>query len=270
MEKNRIYPMDCVEVLKELPSEIVIADPPYYRMKGEFDFVFQSVPQYLAWCMEWVRECHRILKPTGAFYCWGSSQMIDKLSVEVLDKFDWIKRNLIVWNYRTGRPAKAAYRDEADFLWFYSKPLHEIHVDAVRIPYDKGGEKDKRKNPKGKSCGNVWEVPRVMPNYKEATSHPTQKPEKLAERMIRASSDAGGLVVIPFAGSGSEIVQCIKNGRDFIAAENNVSYVQDIILPRLKKETQTDFLYRSNENTLRASHDAPKQGFRKGGFYGGY
>ena len=129
MEKNRIYPMDCVEVLKELPSEIVIADPPYYRMKGEFDFVFQSVPQYLAWCMEWVRECHRILKPTGAFYCWGSSQMIDKLSVEVLDKFDWIKRNLIVWNYRTGRPAKAAYRDEADFLWFYSKPLHEIHAD---------------------------------------------------------------------------------------------------------------------------------------------
>ena len=51
--------MDCVEVLKELPSEsvdLVIADPPYYRMKGEFDFVFQSVPQYLAWCTEWVQE----------------------------------------------------------------------------------------------------------------------------------------------------------------------------------------------------------------------
>ena len=173
LERNRIYPMDCVEVLKELPSEsvdLVIADPPYYRMKGE------------------------------------------------------------------------------------------INVDAVRIPYDKGGEKDKRKNPKGKSCGNVWEVPRVMPNYKEATNHPTQKPEKLAERMIRASSNAGGLVVIPFAGSGSEIVQCIKNGRDFIAFEINTSYVEDIILPRLKKETETDFLYRSNENTLRASLDAPKAG----------
>ena len=40
LERNRIYPMDCVEVLKELPSEsvdLVIADPPYYRMKGEFD-----------------------------------------------------------------------------------------------------------------------------------------------------------------------------------------------------------------------------------------
>ena len=80
-----------------------------------------------------------------------------------------------------------------------------------------------------------------MPNYKEATKHPTQKPEKLAERMIRASSKEGDLVVIPFAGSGSEIVQCIKNGRDFIAAETNASYVADIILPRLEKETGKEF-----------------------------
>ena len=168
--------------------------------------------------------------------------MIDKLSVHVLDKFDWIKRNLIVWNYRTGRPAKAAYRNEAEFLWFYSNPLHEINIDAVRIPYDAGGEKDKRKNPKGKSCGNVWEFPRIMPNYKEATGHPTQKPEKLAERMLLASSRTGDLVVIPFAGSGSEIVQCIKNGRDFIASEINESYVGDMILPRLQKETDCTVL----------------------------
>ena len=245
MERNRIYCADCVEVLRGLPDrsvDLVIADPPYYRMKGGFDFVFQSVPQYLEWCLLWAGECYRVLKPTGAFYCWGSCQMIDKLSVHVLDKFDWIKRNLIVWNYRTGRPAKAAYRNEAEFLWFYSNPLHEINIDAVRIPYDAGGEKDKRKNPKGKSCGNVWEFPRIMPNYKEATGHPTQKPEKLAERMLLASSRTGDLVVIPFAGSGSEIVQCIKNGRDFIASEINEAYVGDMILPRLQKETDCTVL----------------------------
>ena len=143
-------------MLRELPEksvDLVIADPPYYRIKGDFDFVFQTVSEYLAWCAEWVRECYRILKPTGAFYCWGSSQMIDKLSVEVLDKFGWIKRNLIVWNYRTGRPAKAAYRNETEFLWFYSNPQHEINIDAIRISYDENGKKDKRRNPKGKSCG---------------------------------------------------------------------------------------------------------------------
>lgn len=250
MGKNRVYHADCTEVLRELPDrsvDLVIADPPYYRMKGEFDFVFQTVSEYLEWCLAWVGECYRILKPTGAFYCWGSCQMIDKLSTQVLDRFDWIKRNLIVWNYRTGRPAKATYRNEAEFLWFYSNPLHEINIDAVRIPYDEGGEKDKRKNPKGKSCGNVWEFPRIMPNYKEATEHPTQKPEKLAERMLLASSRTGDLVVIPFAGSGSEIVQCIKNGRDFIASEINESYVENIILPRLQKETEQDFIASAQE-----------------------
>ena len=72
-----------------------------------------------------------------------------------------------------------------------------------------------------------------MPNYKESTGHPTQKPEKLAERIILASSMPDDLVFIPCAGSGSEIVQCMKHGRNFIATEINTSYVRDIILPRI-------------------------------------
>lgn len=159
IKRNQVYEADCVEILQSLPSmsaDLVIADPPYYHMKGPFDFVYDSIPQYLEWCFQWVSECYRILKPTGAFYCWGSCQMIDKLSVHVLDRFGWTKRNLIVWNFATGRPGKACYRHETEFMWFYSNPLHEINHDRIRIPYHSGWEKDKRKNPKGKSCGNVW------------------------------------------------------------------------------------------------------------------
>lgn len=105
-ERNLIYQADCMEMFQNIPSasvDLVIADPPYYHIKGAFDFIFQSVSEYLEWCRGWVGECYRILKPTGAFYCWGSSQMIDRLSVEVLDQFGWLKRNLIVWNYKTGK-----------------------------------------------------------------------------------------------------------------------------------------------------------------------
>ena len=56
--------------------------------------------------------------------------------------------------------------------------------------------------------------------------------------MILASSHAGDLVVIPFAGSGSEIVQCIKKERTFIAAEVNERYVQEIIVPRIEKSCE--------------------------------
>ena len=239
IKRNQIYEMDCMKVLQSLPAgsvDLIIADPPYYHIKGSFDFAFDSIPQYLEWCFAWVAECYRILKPTGAFYCWGSCQMIDKLSVNIFDEFGWIKRNLIVWNFATGLPGKAFYRHETEFMWFYSNPLHEINHDRIRIPYHSGWEKDKRKNPKGKTCGNVWEFPRIMPNYKESTGHPTQKPEKLAERILFASSNPGDLVVIPFAGSGSEIISCVKNKRDFIAAEINPDYVREIILPRLERE----------------------------------
>lgn len=238
IERNQIYEGDCMEILKELPDagvDLVIADPPYYRMKGGFDFVFQSVQEYLEWCMSWVAECYRALKPSGAFYCWGSCQMIGKLSVHVLDRFGWIKRNLIVWNYATGRPGRSSYRHESEFMCFYSNPLHEISHDDIRIPYYAGGEKDRRKNPKGKSCGDVWECSRVKPNYKEATGHPTQKPEKLADRIISASSRPGDLVLVPFAGSGTEIVSCIRKRRDFIAAEISPVYVREIIRPRIEK-----------------------------------
>ena len=48
IERNTVYSVDCMEVLKELPDEsvdLILADPPYYRMKGDFDFVFQSVKE---------------------------------------------------------------------------------------------------------------------------------------------------------------------------------------------------------------------------------
>lgn len=234
---NHLYGMDCMDILPKLPGEsidLIIADPPYYRMKGSFDFVFRSEKEYLEWCSLWVAECCRVLKPTGAFYCWGSCLMIDKLSVLVLERFDWTKRNLIVWNYKTGRPAKTAYRNETELLWFYSKELHTLNLDEIRIAYSKGSEKDKRKNPKGKSCGNVWEFSRIMPNYKEWTGHPTQKPEKLAERILLASSKPGDLVLIPFAGSGTEIEACIRTGRNWLAAEKEEKYIQEFILPRIQ------------------------------------
>ena len=160
LERNCVYPADCLEVLRGLPDrsvDLVIADPPYYRMKGDFDFVFQTISDYLEWCLAWAGECHRILKPTGAFYCWGSCQMIDKLSTHVLDKFDWIKRNLIVWNYRTGRPAKATYRNEAEFLWFYSTPCMESTLTPSASRMTRAAKKTDGRTQRGnpaETCGS--------------------------------------------------------------------------------------------------------------------
>jgi len=234
MEKikiNQIIKMDCIEYMKTLPDKsvkLIIADPPYYKTYGDFDFVFKDEKGYIEWSKKWVSEAHRILKDDGAFYCWGSDKMIDKMSVLVIDNYDWIKRNLIVWNFKTGRAAKVAYRNESEFMWFYSKKNHKLNVDDIRIPYTNGIDhtKDKRKNPKGKTCGNVWENSRIMPNYPEWVNHPTQKPLNICNRIVLASSNEGDLIYVPFAGSGSEIISCIENNRNYIATEIEDKYIK--------------------------------------------
>ena len=71
-----------------------------------------------------------------------------------------------------------------------------------------------------------------IPDFKEYAGHPTQKPLMLCERIVRASSQVGGMVMVPFAGSGSEVVVCIRLGRHFLTNENCETYYHDILSPR--------------------------------------
>ncbi len=68
---------------------------------------------------------------------------------------------------------------------------------------------------------------------KERYGHKTQKPSDITDRIIKSSSNEGQLVYIPFAGSGSEIVSCIKNKRKWIATEINKDYIENIINKRI-------------------------------------
>ena len=63
--------------------------------------------------------------------------------------------------------------------------------------------------------------------------HKTQKPYDITERLVKASSNEGDLVYIPFAGLGSEIVACENLNRKWIATETNKQYIDDIIMKRI-------------------------------------
>ena len=100
----------------------------------------------------------------------------------------------------------------------------------MRAPYRTDGQpKDWEETPDGRfrnTCpSNFWDDISVpywsMP---ENTAHPTQKPEKLLAKLILASSDPGGIVLDPFAGSGSTAVTAKKLGRRFVAIERSEQY----------------------------------------------
>lgn len=76
---------------------------------------------------------------------------------------------------------------------------------------------------------DVWDFTPDKIRY----GHKTQKPMDITERIIKASSSQNDLIYIPFAGSGSEIIGCIKNHRNYIATETSKEYINNIIMPRI-------------------------------------
>lgn len=77
----------------------------------------------------------------------------------------------------------------------------------------------------------------------DGTKHPTVKAIRLCDRILNASSEPNDIVFIPFAGTGSEIVSCINNGRKFIAIEISKNYIEEIILKRLNTECNSISIY---------------------------
>jgi site-specific DNA-methyltransferase (adenine-specific) len=75
----------------------------------------------------------------------------------------------------------------------------------------------------GRAIGSVWsDCPAMIANTplrREATGYPTQKPLKLLDRIVRASSAPGALVVDPFCGSGTTLVAAFQLGRRFVGVD---------------------------------------------------
>lgn len=237
--------------MKSLPNEsidLIIADPPYYKICGDFDFIWKDLNQYLEWCKQWIIECHRILKQTGSFYLWGAIGYNNGYPLFKLA--DWIENNnyfkVINWitqrNSR-GRGSKKGYMAAREELVFMTKSDNYIwntaYTEEKSNRKDLGFDGKPRKN-EFKRCSDVWidiaeasQSSKQRFKLKDGSSFPTVKSLKLCDRIINASSNENDLVYIPFAGSGSEIESCINNNRNWIATEINNDYINDIIKPRI-------------------------------------
>jgi site-specific DNA-methyltransferase (adenine-specific) len=93
---NKVYNTDFLN--NELPNksvQLIIADPPYFQVKGEFDFIWDSFSDYLKDIEKWAIECKRILADNGTLFWWGNSKKIAYNQI-ILDKYFNLE-NSIVW-----------------------------------------------------------------------------------------------------------------------------------------------------------------------------
>lgn len=248
IEVNRIHNEDCLEFMSKLPDnyvDLIIADVPYNIGKDYGNNSDkQSKEQYLEFIKNQIKQYNRLLKDNGTLFIYTGKQYHSYYDIEI-QKY-MVVQNYIVWHYdSSGVQAKTKYGSLYEPLIFATKhkKKYTFNKEFAEVEAKTGSKRkliDYRKNPpqvynSTKVDGDVWNYVRVRYKMPEYTTHPTQKPLSISNRIVEVHSNESDLVYIPFAGSGSEIESCIRNNRNWVATEINKQYIEEIIVPRIER-----------------------------------
>lgn len=240
-ENCTIYHGDCIDILqsqiKDESIDLVFADPPYNIGKtfGEFEDKWPSDEEYTVWCKKWINICLNKLKPNGSMYLMTSTQAMPYLDIWMRSQCSVLSR--IVWNYdSSGVQARKYYGSMFEpILYCVKNPKNYIfNADDIEVEAKTGAVRkliDYRKSTPApykttKIPGNVWNFSRVRYRMPEYENHPSQKPEALLERIIRASSNPGDLVLDPFGGTFTTCAVAQALGRRSISMDTHAEYVK--------------------------------------------
>lgn len=244
LEKNKIICGNTFDLIKDVEDEsidLIVCDGPYGITKNDWDRI-ESVQEFN---LNLIKEFTPKLKEGGALYLFGKYDCID-----FIDYRPYLNlKSKIVW-YQPSRLAQGRlnYTNNYDVICYFIKGKNPkcYNLDDIRVPQlvelehrlrcEKvpsviNGTYGKTKfNEKGKNPGNVWgDIKQLTYKSKELVSRDAlntiQKPEKLIERIILASSNPGDLVLDPFSGVGTCPAVCQRLSRNFLAFEMNRNFV---------------------------------------------
>lgn len=244
IERNTIHQGDALELIDRVDDEsidLVVCDGPYGVTGNDWD----QIDDIQEFNLGLIRRFASKLKPGGALYLFGKPDCID-----FIDYRPYLNlRSRIVW-YQPSRLSQGRlnFTNNHDVICYFVKgPRPRVfNLDAIRVPQlvelehrlrcervpsVRNGVYAKTKfNSDGKNPGDVWgDIKQLTYKSKELVSREAlntiQKPLRLIERLVLASSNPGDLVLDPFAGVGTCPVVCKRHGRDFMAFEKDAGFV---------------------------------------------
>lgn len=220
---QNLHQGDCLDVMRTLPSgsvDLVFTSPPYNLGWNRGGFSQSLWPnaalaegyasyddarepaEYIDWQKEVLRECWRLLSPTGAIFYNHKPRVQNGLLQTPLDlNPDLPLRQVLIWNRGSGH----------NFNRSFFVPSHEWIVVFAKPGFRLKGGKTRGKD--------VWDIRAERNN-----SHPAPFPVELAQRAIAATS--AKIILDPFMGSGTTGVAALREGRDFIGIEIDPGYVR--------------------------------------------
>lgn len=260
LQINKLYQGDCFELIDKIEDEsvdLIVCDGPYGVTNREWD----KVKNIQSFNLNLIKLFSKILKKGGALYLFGKSDCID-----FIDYRPYLALNSkIIW-YQPSRLAQGRinYTNNYDIIAYFTKgKAKTFNLDDIRVaqlvelehrkrcenvPSVVNGKFHKTKfNGNGKNPGDVWgDIKQLTYKSKELLHqdllNTIQKPIKLIERIVRASSNEEDLVFDPFAGVGTTFVVCKKLKRNFIGFEINPDFVE--LCNKRIKEVEVEQKYR--------------------------
>ncbi|RJQ31872.1 MAG: site-specific DNA-methyltransferase [Actinobacteria bacterium] len=213
-------------------------------------------------------ELHRVLKPTGSLYlhCDPTASHYLKIVLDtIFGKMNF--RNEIIWHYRRWTGAAKSFLKMHDTIFFYTKS-QDYSFNRLFTSYTEGSVKRKEQGilhrfkageepvlvssgkvqSEGVPENDVWQIPFVAPSSKERLGYPTQKPEALLERIIKASSNEDYWILDPFCGCGTTVSVAERLKRNWVGIDISViavKLIQRRIIdqnPNLKEQLNLDGL----------------------------
>ena len=301
-----------MEGSKSIPDKsinLIIADPPYFEVKGEFDFVWETFADYLKDVEKWAIECKRLLAENGTMFWWGDKKKIAYSQI-IIDRYFNLENSLI-WRkldsmqYQYYSPDLArTFNTHNERLLMYSNEIDMTGLEEIKLDINNfkplrnyfeyiqkniGVTKKaiiKETGQAGDHCfrwgSTQWDMPtsetyriliikfninqldkyreyeELRKEYEELRKeyeelrrpfnniakleevlefsqeghktknydHQTKKPETLTRALIMTCSRKDDLVLVPFAGSGTECAMAAKEGRRYIGFDTNEKYVK--------------------------------------------
>lgn len=246
-----LYQGDCLELLSQMSEEtfdMVFADPPYHLSndgitchagkmvsvnKGDWDRS-KGVEADHEFVMEWLSACRRVMKPDATIWVSGTQHIIYSVGF-AMQKLGFRILNDIVW-YKINPPPNLACRyfthSTEIILWAAKskKSRYTYNYDEMKQtpnpPFDDAGKQMK----------SIWAIPPPGKDEKTFGKHPTQKPVRLLNRIVRASTNPGDLVLDPFVGSGTTALAALLLERRCIATDLDQTFLQ-LAAMRLQEKT---------------------------------
>jgi len=249
LELNRIYNMDTFEMLKQIDDssvDLFIADPDYnVGIKYNGKSYTTSFDHYISDYISLASEAHRILKPTGSAIFINYDRNNSYLRVNYLDRAFYEVVNY-VWVYATNTGFSPNKLTTAHRSLLHARKSKDsvMYKDSIAEDYKNRTDRRVRKLLKAGSKGRMpysWYYANQVKNVSKAKNgidyHPCVIPDDLTSLFVKGMTKPEDIVVIPYAGSGSELIVVRKLHRNFISSEIDKDFCE-----RIEKRLDTQLI----------------------------